>query len=115
MIENDSILVSIKKLCNIGEDENHFDRDILFHINAALGVLAQIGVLSEEWTLISDKKSKWIDLTDDKVILGLIVEYVQLKCVLIFDPPQTSAVLDAYKERINELEWRLREQAEDDV
>jgi hypothetical protein len=115
MIENDSILNSIKKLCNIGYDDVSFDRDILFHINAALGVLAQIGVIAKEGILIGDQKSKWTDLTGDKVILGLVVEYVQLKCVMIFDPPGVSAVLDAYKERIGELEWRLGERAEENM
>lgn len=116
MIENDSILNSIKKLCNIAYDDTHFDRDIIFHINAALGVLAQIGVVAKEGMIISDQKSKWTDLTtEDKVILGLAVEYIQLKCVIVFDPPSVSAVLDAYKERIKELEWRLQEQAEENA
>mgnify|MGYP000288069779 FL=1 len=65
--------------------------------------------------IISDQKSKWTDLTEDKVILGLAVEYIQLKCVIVFDPPSVSAVLDAYKERIKELEWRLQEQAEENA
>ena len=115
MIENDSILNSIKKLCNIAYDDTHFDRDIIFHINAALGVLAQIGVVAKEGMIIGDQKSKWTDLTEDKVVLGLVVEYIQLKCVIVFDPPSVSAVLDAYKERIKELEWRLQEQAEENA
>lgn len=115
MIENDSILNSIKKLCNIAYDDTHFDRDIIFHINAALSILAQIGVIAKEGMLIHDQKSKWTELTEDKVILGLVVEYIQLKCVIVFDPPSVSAVLDAYKERIGELEWRLKEWAEENA
>ena len=33
--------------------------------------------------------------------------YVALKVRMLFDPPQSSTVMEAVKNRISELEWRL--------
>ena len=40
----ESILTSIKKLLGIAEEYEHFDVDIIMHINAAFSVLTQLGV-----------------------------------------------------------------------
>ena len=40
----DSILTSVKKSLGITEEYEHFDADILMHINTALMTLTQIGV-----------------------------------------------------------------------
>ena len=40
----DSILTSIKKLLGIAEDYEHFDQDLIIHMNSVLSVLTQLGV-----------------------------------------------------------------------
>ena len=40
----ESILTSIKKLLGIAEDYEHFDNDIIIHINSVFSILTQIGV-----------------------------------------------------------------------
>lgn len=40
----DSILTSIKKLLGITEEYEHFDQDIIMHINSVFSVLTQLGV-----------------------------------------------------------------------
>ena len=40
----DSILTSIKKLLGITEEYDHFDQDLILHINSVFGILTQLGV-----------------------------------------------------------------------
>ena len=37
----------------------------------------------------------------------MVKSYVYLKVRLLFDPPASSAVIDAIKQQIAEYEWRL--------
>ena len=53
----DSILTSIKQLLGIMEDYEHFDKDIIMHINTVFMVLRQLGVGPEEGFSISDKST----------------------------------------------------------
>ena len=46
------------------------------------------------------------------VKLEAVKNYVYLKVRVTFDPPTSSSVLEAYKQQLNELEWRLNVQAE---
>ena len=40
----ESILTSIKKLLGINADYNHFDPDLIMHINSVFSILTQMGV-----------------------------------------------------------------------
>lgn len=103
----DSILTSVKKQLGIAEDYEHFDPDIIMHINSVFSILNQLGVGPPEGFSISDETSVWTDFIGDSLKLELVKTYVYLKLRLIFDPPTSSAVMDAFKENIAELEWRI--------
>lgn len=104
----DSILTSIKKLLGIGEDYEHFDADIIMHINSVLMILTQMGVGPAEGFSIQDKTSTWADfLGEDMALLEGARSYVYMKVRLIFDPPSSSAVIDSMTRLANEFEWRL--------
>lgn len=103
----ESILTSIKKLLGIEAEYQHFDADIIMHINSALMSLNQIGVGPAAGYTISDASSTWVDyLGDDKTLEG-VKQYIYLKVRTIFDPPSSSFVMDAMDRVIKELEWRL--------
>lgn len=105
-----SILTSIKKLLGISETCVDFDTDVIMHINTVLMTLNQLGI-GEEGFQIEDKESTWDEFTDsDK--LAAIKTYVHLRVKLLFDPPLNSAIIEAIKESIRELEWRLNVRAE---
>ena len=104
----DSILTSIKKSLNIAEDDTHFDTDVIININSAISILTQIGVGPAEGYSIVDKNNVWSELFTDKR-LNLIKTYLYLKVKLVFDPPLSSAAIDAIKEIIAEDEWRIQE------
>lgn len=104
----DSILTSIKKLLGIDESYKHFDSDLVMHINSVLSILTQIGVGPAEGFSISGDKETWADfIKDDPKKFSLVKSYVHLKVKLLFDPPLSSAAIDAINRQISEFEWRL--------
>ena len=111
MIE--SILTSIKKLLGIDESYEHFDQDIIMHINSVLAILIQLGVGPSGGFTISDKTATWADfLGEDAVNPNGVKTYVYMKVRLIFDPPTTQAAIDSLNRMVNEFEWRLNVSAE---
>lgn len=103
----DSILNSIKKLLGIAEEYEHFDSDIIIHINSVFMILNQIGVGPAEGFSIQDKTSTWEDFTKGELSVESVKTYVYLKVRLIFDPPSSSSVIESINRQISELEWRL--------
>lgn len=108
----ESILTSVKKLLGITEEYEHFDADIIMHINTVFLNLTQIGVGPAEGFFIEDETTEWIDFIGDAAQLQAVKTYVYLKVKLLFDPPLTSTVIESMNRVIAELEWRLRLAAE---
>lgn len=104
---DDSILTSIKKLLGIAEDYEHFDQDIIMHINAVLMILTQLGVGPSDGFLITDDSESWSDFVNDATNLGALQSYVYMKVKLMFDPPQNSFTVESMNKLITELEWRI--------
>lgn len=104
---NDSILTSIKKLLGIAEDYTAFDADILMHINSVFMILSQMGVGPSTGFRIEDEMSTWDEFIAEEDNLDAVKSYMHLKVKLLFDPPQSSAVMQAMNQMISELEWRL--------
>ena len=103
----ESILTSVKKQLGIAEDYEHFDPDLIISINSVFSVLNQLGVGPEEGYSISDANDNWSDFLPAGKKLELVKTYVYLKVRLIFDPPTSSAVMEAVKQNIAEQEWRI--------
>lgn len=103
----DSILTSIKKLLGITEDYEHFDADLIMHINTVFMILTQLGVGPENGFSIIGKENTWSEYMPEGQRLEAVKSYVYLKTRLLFDPPQGSSVMEAIKNNISELEFRL--------
>lgn len=103
----ESILTSIKKLLGITEEYEQFDTDIIIHINSVFSILTQLGVGPSEGFLIEDNGAVWTDFISNSLKLELIKTYVYLKVKMMFDPPLSSAAIDAINKQISELEWRI--------
>ena len=108
----DSILTSIKKLLGIAEEYEHFDGDLILHINSVFSNLTLLGVGPSEGFSITDKTSKWDDFIDDDDRLNQVKTYMHLRVKLIFDPPSSSAVMEAIKRESDKIEWLLHVVAE---
>lgn len=109
-----SILTSIKKLLGIMEDYEHFDQDIIIHINSVFMILQQLGVGPKEGFSIQDKSSVWEDYIQDPNTIESIKSYMYLKVRLLFDPP-VGSVLTSFENQIKEFEWRLNVQVDPEL
>lgn len=103
----ESILTSVKKLLGIEEEYTHFDPDLIMHINSVFMVLNQLGVGPANGFRIEDDEDTWSDYMSDEDNIDAVKSYMQLKVKLLFDPPQSSAVMEATKRMIDEFEFRL--------
>ena len=110
---NDSILNTIKKLLGLSSDYTEFDTDIIIHINSVFSILQQLGVGPENGFSISDATATWSSYTNNDKQINDVITYVYLKVRLLFDPPVNSSILNAQKELISELEWRLNVAVDD--
>lgn len=108
----DSILNTIKKMVGVGVDYSVFDVDIIVLINSALSTLRDLGIGPKEAFVVEDETQKWKDYILNINDFVDVKEYIFLKVKIMFDPPSSSYVLDAYKNRMSELEWRLNVRSE---
>ena len=105
----ENILATVKKLIGVHEDYDVFDDQLLIHINTAIHSVAQIGVESAQKKWV-DNTAIWSDiinqttgLTNQEAVKSLIY----MKVWLAFDPPRSGYVVEAIKEQINELTFRI--------
>jgi len=105
MDESTSILSDIKKQLGIEETTTEFNLDIRTLINSAFFSLYQLGIGGNSPLVISNQTT-WNEFST-VIPKDIVQEYVFLKTKKIFDPPQTSMVLEAYNDRIAELEFRM--------
>ena len=103
----DSILTSIKKLLGVAEEYDHFDTDIIIHINTVFSVLTQLGVGPSDGFSITDENAVWSDYIKSDSRLEMLKSYMYLKVKLLFDPPLGTAYIEAINQQISELECRI--------
>ncbi len=115
LVDNTSILMSMKKLLNVDPEDMAFDTDIGMNINGVFMTLHQLGIGPNDGFFVIDADTKWSDFSQDKTLIETVKMYVYLKVRMIFDPPASSIVADAINARIAELEWRLNIQAEREI
>lgn len=110
----DSILTSVKKMLGIASDYNHFDADIIMHINSVFMILHQLGVGPVEGFTIEGNDETWDEFIKDEFTIESVKSYMYLKVSLLFDPPTSTNVLEAKNRLASELEWRLNAAADKD-
>lgn len=109
----ESILTSVKKACNVSEEYDVFDDDIIMHINSVFMILNQLGVGPKAGFRIEDKSNEWSEfIPEDDLRFEAVKTYVCSKVRLIFDTPSNSIITECLKQIIAECEWRLNLAAE---
>lgn len=106
-VDPDSILQTVKKMLGIPPEYDAFDTDIVIHINSVFSVLTQLGVGPNEGFSIKDDTAKWSDYIPEGKAVEDIKSYVYMKVRLVFDPPTSSAAMQAMKDLCSEFEWRI--------
>ncbi len=102
---DESILAMIKRRLGINTDTTEFDYDIRSHINSAFLSLRQLGVGPSNFFSI-DESTTWDEFTTS-LPTDILEDYIYFKVKLVFDPPSSSSIIEAYKDRISELEFRM--------
>ena len=102
----DSIFESVKKALNVLPEDRAFDTDIMIHLNSVLAKLNQLGVGPEPPLQVEGYDETWDQLYSDPKY-GFIRSYIYLSVRLLFDPPSTTTMYEAFQRKIEELEWRL--------
>ena len=109
----EKILSSIKKLLGLNNGVTVFDTDIVIHINTVFANLTQMGVGPQNnegkniGFKISTGNEVWGDFTSNDILIENVKTYVYIKVKMVFDPPTSSALIDAYNAQAKELECRL--------
>ena len=108
METSDSILTSVKKQLGIEAEYKHFDANIIMHVNSVFSILKQMGVGPSSGFSIEGDTETWDSfIGEDLASFAMVKSYMYLKVRLLFDPPISSAAIEAMNRQISELEWRL--------
>lgn len=104
---NELILESVKKSIGGDVESNHFDPDLIMHINSVFSILRQMGAGPTSGFRISTGTEEWKSFSTDEALLDLVKTYMCLKVRLLFDPPISSIVTDVMNREVAEYEWRI--------
>ena len=102
-----SVLLSIKQMLGISPEDTSFDVNVIMSINTALTTLMDLGLTEVEDEIVTDDIMTWDDLLGGRTDIEYVKTYVYQKVKMIFDPPTSTAAIDAMQRSISELEWRI--------
>lgn len=103
-----SILLTTKKLIGYDPDYTPFDIDMMMHINSFIGNLYQLGLNSAKSCVVTGPETGWgrlISPTDARLMF--VKTYIYAKTKMIFDPPTSTAQMQALKDAAAEAEFRI--------
>ena len=104
---SDSVLSSTKQMLGISPEDTSFDVNVIMSINTALTILMDLGLTEVEAQIVTSDKMTWDELLGGRTDIEYVKTYVYQKVKLIFDPPTSTAAIDAMQRSISELEWRI--------
>ena len=102
----DSILLSVKKVLLIADEDTGFDDQIIIYVNSVFDILTQLGVGPKEGYAISGNTEVWSDYLQDNKLLNMVKSYVPMKVKLMFDNGN-GTVNNAISEIVAEKEFRI--------
>lgn len=103
----DSILNSVKIQLGVSEEYTQFDPQIIMCINTALNTLTEEGIGPDGGFKITGASETYQDFIGDDKLLEQVKTYLFLRTKLLFDPPLSSFVMEAYKEQMAEILFRM--------
>lgn len=106
IMSSDGIFTDVKNGLGLDPEDNGFDSELLFSINAAISLIRQQGVGVD--IEVKDDTSQWKDFLPEASmeLLGMAKEFVRLHVKVIFDPPAPST-LKVMEDVKSELIWRI--------
>jgi hypothetical protein len=110
---DNEILNDVKMHIEGSTVDDHFDGVLIDYINTTFMVLYQMGVgdQTKPFKISLNQKVKWTDFLDDNSLEG-VKEYMYRRVQMMFDPPTSSNALEASKDILSEMEWRINAYAD---
>lgn len=110
MLMTNSILNDTLEALGLSPTDQSFNKEILQHINGAIGKLHQNGI--GKFLVVESEKETWGDLIDPLQLAGNVYFasvplFISLSTKILFDPPPPSSV-EYHANAANEMLWRLK-------
>lgn len=105
---DDSILISIRPMCNVDRNDPSFDEQLIPLINASMMIAHHnlgIGVNGFNITGTDETWEQWLGEAAPR--LSAAKTWLGYKVFTIFDPPENGTVSQAYNNLIEEAAWTL--------
>jgi hypothetical protein len=106
MADQDTILETTKRQCNIDSEDTSYDLEIITHINTVFFILQQLGIGPAMGFSLIDGTEKWSEFVGADGI-NAVRTYMGLRVKMLFDPPATGPATEAMERQAAQLEWRL--------
>lgn len=107
MAVEQSIFKSTKGMLDVAPGDTSFDSQILGFINSSLADLVELGAGPPNGLFVTGDDELWEGLEESPALTERIKNWLYLKVRLFWDPPQTSFLLTAHQDQINEAAWRI--------
>ena len=103
-----SILATVRAMCNVEEDDPGFDKQLIPLINGQLMMAHEFGI-GYDGFIVHDEHETWEDLLGEKgkELLNAMQIWLGYSVRLLFDPPDNGTVLKSYQDQIQKMEWML--------
>ena len=102
-----SILATVRAMCNVDEDDPGFDKQLIPLINGQLMMAHQFGI-GYAGFIVKDEHETWKDLLGThEDLLDAMKTWLGYSVLLLFDPPDNGTVLKSYQDQILKIEWML--------
>jgi len=102
-----SILATVRAMCNVEENDPGFDKQLIPLINGQLMMAHQFGV-GYAGFVVHDESETWQDLLGEHAdLLDAMQLWLGYSVLLLFDPPDNGTVLKSYQDQILKMEWML--------
>lgn len=105
---SESILISVRPMCNVEKDDPGFDEQLIPLINSQIMVAHhEMGVGINGFNITGDSET-WADwLSTGAAKLAAIKTWLGYSVRLLFDPPDNGTVLKSLQESVDKIAWML--------
>ncbi len=108
LVDPTKILSTVRFRIGANDEIHDFDEPLIMEINTAFDVLTQVGFGPIKGFSISGEDETWDSyFPESDPRCNMVKSYVSARARLKFDPPQSSYLVEALKEDVAELEFRL--------
>ena len=102
------VLDNVKEMLGISSDDTAFDNELFLFVNMSLDRVNQVSEKNFTGTMkLSSVNDVWSTVFGEDPCES-IKTYIYINVKLLFDPPQSSYLLDALNRQKEELEFRIQ-------